>query len=218
MLKNAVFFLIALFLFFPETPVSAEDSGAAIYNFEGKASLRRDNTVYQLDYDMPCKLNDILRSDKDGFIDITMKLFAAARLTGATECRIEEVQTNNRHLKLNYGTLLVNLKPLPPDGSFAIETPIVIASVNSAQFTPKPKNNLFLVQHFKPKEGIPYTVAITRAGNLSVFVKESHTTVTMLEEQVLEIKEGSFAPTARNATEEDLVPLEKANSIYITED
>ena len=216
MKKKFLVFPILAELFLSAVPVFAE--GTAVYNFEGKASLRRDNTVYQLDYDLPCKPNDILRSDKDGFVDLTMKLFAGARLQGAGECLLVKTESNNRSIKLNYGAILVNLKPLPPDGSYEIETPIMIASVSSSQFTPNPKNNLFLVEHVKPKDGDPYSVAITRVGNLSILMKETSTTITMLEGQIVEVPEHAFAPTARNASEENLERLAKANSIYITED
>ena len=211
--------LMGLFLIFQNEPVFADESNAAVYNFDGKASMRRENTVYQLDYDMPCRMNDIIRSDKDGFIDITMKKFAAFRMVGATECLLKKIETDERIIQLNYGTVQINLKPLSSNGSLTIETPIVIASVNGSQFTPEPKNNIFMVIHVKSKnKSTPVTFLVTKQGGLNVQVKESHTSIKMLETQALEVAEGAFAPVARNATEEELQPLEKANGIYITED
>ena len=191
---------------------------ASIYSFEGKASVRRENTVYQADYDMPCQPNDIIRSDKDGYVDITMKSFVGTRMIGSTECQLAQINTSNRLLKLNYGTLMVNLKPLSADGSYKIETPTIIVSVEGAQFTSEPKNYLFLVDYIQPKEGKPYNIVMSRQGTVNVFVKESHTGLTVIEGRMVRVEEDAFAPTARNASDEEMERLAKSNSIYITED
>ena len=72
-------------------PAFAASSDVAVYNFEGKTSMRRDNTVYQLDYDMMLKAGDIVRSDEAGSVDLTMNSFAALRMNGETECLIKQI-------------------------------------------------------------------------------------------------------------------------------
>jgi hypothetical protein len=167
---------------------------------------------------MPCRSKDILRSDKEGFIDLTMTQFAATRMLGAGECLLKRVETNNKIIQLNYGTMIANLLPMESDGSFEIETPIVSVSVSGAQFKPKPKNNHFMVIHEKNKTGPSRSTVISKQGDVNVRVKESHTAVTVLEGRMLRVEEHAFAPTARNASEEELLPLAKANSIYINID
>ena len=200
-------FTLCLFLI-PNLAQAAADK-SYIYDYDGNVVLVRRGVGITLRVDTVLENNDILKTDVDGKMDITMNQLAAARFYGSAECVLDNIQSGSTHLELNDGQGLFNLKASPSGGSFVVETKNIIATATLiAQFWCKTEGDGNNVK----------TVFVVKKGQIQVTVKASGSTINVLEGQALNISSDNFISAPRNATEAESKTVRNINAIIIDSD
>ena len=206
-MKRKSFLIFVLWMLLALPSIHAEPI-VEIYNYEGRVSVLRNGKTFQPNLDFTCQGKDLLHIEPESTIDLSLNYLIGIRFFGPAECELSDVEASNVHLKMGYGTAMVNMKPLSSDALFEIETPTTVVST---------KNAKFLVQSSKQAGKTSLTGVTVKVGTASVYIKSSSSAVTLLEGQHVEVSEDSFIPSSRNATEEELKPLLRVLSIYIVE-
>ena len=198
---------LCLFLL-PDFARAAADK-SYIYDYDGNVVLVRRGLGIKLKANMTLENNDVLKTDVDGKLDITMNQIAAASFFGSAECVLDNIQSGSTHLTLNNGQGLFNLKTSPSGGSFIVETQNATATATLlTQFLCKTETTGDKAS----------SVFVVRKGQIQIIVKASGSTINVLEGQALDISLSNFISAPRNATEKEFNTVRGANSIIIDSD
>jgi hypothetical protein len=133
--KNNLFFIAAIGLFFLTSYAFAEDCETSISKIQGQATLIQDGQSRPAQEGDKLKTGDVVKTSADGTVDFTMGSLAGCRVLPDTECKISDAKKTDMVVKLEKGWALFNMKKLPEDTAFRVETPTAIASVRGTQFS-----------------------------------------------------------------------------------
>ncbi|GEM_PF-1412183 len=183
-----------------------------IYNFDGKSSVVRNHKTIPVDLDMSLKEGDLLRTEKDGFADMTLNGIVGVRLLESGDCLVVNSSEGGMILKTTGGNFLVNMKALSVGSSFRLATPSATVVVSDTL-----PGTQFLVRSQKDSKGEPFTTVISNKNTIYVYIERASVTVSILEGRALEIPMGNVIPAIRLATEEELTAANLALSVYVAE-
>lgn len=186
-------------------PVHAADK-SFIYDYDGNVILVRRGIGQPMKSDMQIKENDILRSDTNGSTDIIMNQLCGIRFQTATECVFEDIKSGSAHLTMSSGWALVNLKPMPSGGEFTLETPNVVITANLL--------TQFLCR-IDGEEKEAATLVAVKKGRVTVRVKSSGASISVLGNQAVDVRPETFITPPRETTQEEAKMLFKVNSVIM---
>ncbi len=207
MKKSAFYFfiLLSLFLAAGTSPAGTENTQILVSNMQGSPTLVRNGQTLPVSMGMACQKNDILKTNENCTVDVSMSGLAGCRLLASSEGTIAESDPKNMQIKINNGNAVLNLKKLPEGTAFKVETPTAIAAVRGTQFWGRvdlgQSNN-------------PVTTFAVREGTVEIFTKATGLNLMIQKGQALDIpKDPSITLSLRTALAQELQAMEQADSI-----
>jgi hypothetical protein len=207
-MKKSLFFISTAFVLFAAC-VSYAAGNATVYTFEGDVSIIRNKKTTPVEQDMPLLDGDILRTESDGMMDLSLNNLAGVRYKSNSEGVLVTGNESEMHLTLKKGAALLNVKKLPSGGDMEFETPMAVAVVaDAAQFS---------CDILPAENNTNKTVITVRRGTIRVRTAESGVTIAVLTGQSVDVVEKAFVPAARNATDEEIKTADEAKNVYIAQ-
>ena len=187
-------------------PLAHAAEGCVINGFTGKIQVLREGVWMDLKEKEVLKTNDHLSTEADATLDMSMNDLAGIRILPRTEVEITGWKSDNMLLNLVKGNLIVNLKKLPADSNFHVETPTALATVRGTQFWGRlEENGETPVTTFAVRQGL---VDVMYKVNFGRIYSLSPGQAVDLPKTVSEIK-----ATMRKALPEELKAMEQADAI-----
>lgn len=185
-------------------PVHAQNE-TVITNVQGGPTIMRQGVAIPASVGMTCEKDDVLVTNVDCVLDVAVNNVAGCRLLASSECTIVNAQPGNMHLKINNGNAVLNLKKLPAESTFQLETPTAIAGVRGTQFWGR----------VDLKEAAnPVTTFAVREGAVDIFAKYAAKNFALQKGEALDIpKTAAAAPVIRPALAEELAAMAQADAI-----
>ena len=199
-------FLILSFLFLFQTPLFALGEKIIISHVAGQPQIIRDGKTIPAQAGASCQTGDILKTvTPECHLDVAMNDLAGCRILPSSECVIVNGSESSMRFQIKSGNAILNLKKLPANSTFEVETPTAIAAVRGTQFWGRvDANNI----------DNPVTTFAVREGMVNIFAKNVGKTFSLEKGQALDIpKDSSTAPVIRPALETELKAMEQASSI-----
>ena len=198
--------LIVIFLLAQTRQAQASDDKSLVYDYDGNVVLLRRGIGLPMKSDMLIQKNDILKTDTNGTVSVTMNQLSGIRFQTASECLFENIKSGGVHLNMSSGLALVNTKSMPTGGKFTLETPTTVITTD------------ILTQFFCRIDGDGdnlSTLVAVRKGRVKAEVKSSGAEISVLENQALDIRPDTFITPPRPVSEEETKALFKINSVII---
>ena len=202
-MKKTFFFVLATLLMAHQASAAEH---AVINNVVGEPMIVRGDKTIPAINGMPCQTGDVLKTPTAGCqFDVAVNGLAGCRVLSNSECVIINGAKSNMKIQIKNGNAILNLKKLPENSSFQVETPTAIAAVRGTQFWGRvDASNL----------NNPVTTFAVREGFVNVFVKSAGKTFSLRKGQALDIpKDTSAVPLIRPALEDEMKTMEQAASI-----
>ena len=187
-------------------------SQTALYAAEG-CTLNRvlgDVKVMREGQEMAAAQNDALKKgDKlmtgpDCTADMSMNDLAGCRVLPGSEVEVAGWKPENMSLNVVSGNVVLNLKTLPKDSNFKVETPTAVATVRGTQFWGRVEG---------PSDS-PVTTFAVREGVVEIMDKASSQMFTLNPGQALDLsKDAATPPALREALPGEMQAMEQADSI-----
>lgn len=198
----AVLFMLSLSLF--GRPLSALAQEAAVTYLEGEAFILRGSDKIPAALGSLCQTGDLLETGGHCTLDLTLNDLAGCRLLASSQAEITNTDASDMRVAIKSGNAVLNLKKLPKNSSFRVETPTAIAAVRGTQFWGR-------VETQNPAN--PVTTFAVREGIVEIFAKTSNQTFTLEKGQALDIPLDGSLPTVRVALNAELKAMEQADAI-----
>jgi hypothetical protein len=177
----------------------------AITKVEGDAQLVRNGQTLPAAVGTPVEQGDTLRAPKGSRVDFSVNGVAGLSAAEGTECQVTRAGAEEMKIDLAIGELRANIKKLPSNASFSVETPTAIAAVRGTQFTSRVTMN---------EQNLPDSSFIVRDSRVDVTVKSSGEKIALNEGLALDVPSvPAGAPEARQATGAELVKMEGTSLI-----
>ena len=204
--RSAMMFLAMIMI--PAGPgiAQAAPDNTRITNVQGTAVLLRGGQTIPAAVGTECQTNDILRTNADGVVDVSINNQAGARILASSESSIISTDPENMQLKINSGDLLLNIEKLPKGSTFKVETPTAVATVRGTQFSGH-------VDIHQPDN--PTSTFAVREDAVDVSVIGSGETFTLGEGQALDIPHEAIGHlTPRQAFGTEMANLEQTSTVH----
>ena len=203
MRRSFFLWLFVLGVFSPEWALAAE--GCAIRSITGDVRIVRDGQS------MPAKANDSLkkgdRIETGGncSADMSMNGLAGCRVLANSQVEVAAWKSENMSLSVEKGNVVLNLKNLPKDSAFKVETPTAVATVRGTQFWGRVEG--------KAQEN-PVTTFAVRRGSVEILDKASSLKFKLEEGDALDLsgKTGG-ALGIRPALDQEMQAMAQADEI-----
>ncbi len=175
-----------------------------ISHVAGHPQILRGDKMIPAEAGGSCQTGDVLKTPTpECHLDVAMNKLAGCRLLPVSECVIVNGSESDMRFQIKKGNAILNLRKLPANSTFQVETPTAIAAVRGTQFWGRVEG-----------EVSPVTTFAVREGSVSIFAKNVGKTFMLEKGQALDIpKDASAAPVVRPALEAELKALEQAPSI-----
>lgn len=210
MKKYRLWSIVALaIVFFGAVPaVRAEEEGAFVTNVQGRASVIRAGVEEPASVGMALRKEDGIKTDVDGRLDLSTNGVAGVRLLALTEGSIKELSPAKVGVSVSKGNVIVNVKELPRENQFDLETPTAIAAVRGTQFWGRVD---------AAGQAAVTTIAV-REGVIQIAVKESGFAFSLSQGQAIDIPPGLGDPQVRPASDAEMQAMARASEIAIWTD
>lgn len=177
----------------------------AITKTEGEPQLVRAGQTLPAVTGTPIEQGDVLRAPKGSRVDFSVNGIAGLSAAEGAECEVAKASESEMRIDLALGELRANIKKLPHNASFSVETPTAIAAVHGTQFTSVVSMN---------EQNLPDSSFIVRDSKIDVTVKSSGEKITLDEGLALDVPSiPSGTPGARQASGAELVKMEGTSLI-----
>ena len=198
--------LLAAAVLFDRRPAQALTEKSIIFNFDGHCSVIRRNRTLPPDADMKLYKDDLLKTEKDSFLEVTLNGLAGFRILGESECRLVSVTDSVMQVRLETGRMLCNVKPLESGTRYLVETPLATAIVRGTQF---------MVDIQKQDRATKVTFAVKK-GYVEVSMNDGSSLVTLAEGQAVDVSnENLVASPPRSLSENDGDKMAGISSVYL---
>lgn len=178
---------------------------AIISKTEGSPQIVQSGQSRPARVGISCGQGDVLKTNAQCSVDVSLNNQAGCRLLSDSECVLISSNEQTIALKLNAGNAVLNLKKLPKDSTFRVETPTAVASVRGTQFWGR-------VDSKTPDN--PVTTFAVREGTVEILTKASGGTFVLQQGQALDIPQNPAVPSLiRPALDEEMSAMEQASSI-----
>jgi hypothetical protein len=176
-----------------------------IAKVQGEVMVTRGDQTWPAKEGMAYQENDILKTGENCMVDFTMNGLAGCRMLASSECAVVSANSNAMAVKVNDGNVILNLKKLPAESSFELETPTAVASVRGTQFWGRV--NPAQIEN-------PVTTFAVREGSVEVLAKTAGQSFMLTPGQALDIPlDASSVPSVRPALDAEMAAMEQAESI-----
>jgi len=204
-MKKSPFFLL-LCLALSQAPLFAAGEKIVVAQMAGQPQIVRGNQMIPAKIGMECRTGDILKTPAAGCrMDVALNDLAGCRVLPASECVIVQGSSSGMRIQIKNGNAILNLKKLPVNSTFEVETPTAVATVRGTQFWGRVEAG---------QADNPVTTFAVREGMVKIFDKKTAKIFSLKKGQALDIpKNAAVAPTVRPALEAELKALEQAPSI-----
>lgn len=177
--------------------------GCTVLSVQGAPAVMRDGQKMDPKPGDQLKKGDVIVANSACGLDMSMNDLAGCRVLADSKLEIAGWKKDNMSVRIVDGNIILNLKKLPEDAAFKVETPTAIAAVRGTQFwgrvsRPTPDNP---ITTFAVREGV---VEITPAGSKETFRLE--------EGKALDLKLGEAA-AVRDALPAEMQAMEQASAI-----
>ena len=199
-LFSAFFFLLAW------VPLCQASGIAVISYVEGGPQILREGKILDAKPGAECQTGDILKTPTpECHLDVAINGLAGCRLLPSSECVLSNASSSNMRLEIKSGNAILNLKKLPADSTFEVETPTAVATVRGTQFWGR-------VDAASPEN--PVTTFAVRQGEVMILAKGVGENFYLKEGQALDIpKNAAAAPSIRPALAEEMQAMEQASAV-----
>ena len=200
MAKKSLFAALAA-LFFGQLAYAAE--GCTLNKIQGDVQVMRDGQMAPAQEKQLLKKGDALQTGSNCMADMSMNDLAGCRLLAGTKVNVMGWKKENMALEVADGNVILNLKKLPEDAVFKVETPTAVATVRGTQFWGRVN-----------QPAHPVTTFAVREGTVEIMDKISSKTFRLEKGQALDIPEArQESPSVRTALPEEMAAMEQADSI-----
>ncbi len=175
-------------------------------------SVSGDVKVMRAGQEIPAQTKDTLKKgDKlvtgaspSCTADMSMNDLAGCRVLPNSEVEVAGWKPENMSLNVISGNVILNLKKLPADSSFKVETPTAVAAVRGTQFWGRVEGS----------SDSPVTTFAVRQGEVDITDKASSQTFKLMAGQALDLpKTASAPPVMREALPGEMQAMEQADAI-----
>ena len=176
-------------------------AGAAevvVTDVRGEPMLMRGNQGLPLGKGMTCEAGDRIVATSGCQADFALNAIAGCRLLPSSHCVLTGTSPADMRLEVKSGNVILNLKKLPPNAKFQVETPTAIASVRGTQFWGRVD---------KAETPNPVTTFAVREGSVEIFSKTAGKTFMLEKGQALDIPLQAAEPVFRPALQEELAAM-----------
>ena len=185
----------------------AAEGKMVVMDVQGDGQIIRQNTAMPATAGMESQPGDILKTGSNCRMDVALNSLAGCRVLPASNVLVMDSKLSAMHLKVNSGNVVLNLKKLPKDSSFELETPTALASVRGTQFWGRVEK--------KAAEN-PVTTFAVREGVVEIFDKISSQNFKLEKGQALDLpKNTTGVPNVRPALPEEMQAMEQADTISL---
>lgn len=199
-----LFFVIAMALL-AATPSASAAEKLIITHAAGTPQVIRGSEVLEAKVGMICQTGDTLKTPTpECQIDLSMNNIAGCRVLPSSEVKISGGSQKDMKVEITSGNAILNLKKLPKDSTFRVETPTAVAAVRGTQFWGR-------VDGQSPASSV--TTFAVREGVVNIFSKKADKTFSLQKGQALDLSQDNTAPEIRPALEAELQALAQASSI-----
>ncbi len=130
---------------------------------------------------------------------------AGCRLLESSQCTIEDSRMDSMQIKVDNGNVILNLKKLPKESSFQVETPNAVATVRGTQFWGRVNLN---------NKEQPVSTFAVREGEVLVYAKPAAKNFLLKPGEALDIPQyAETMPSVRPALTDEMQAMEQAAAI-----
>ncbi len=203
MSKKILLWVFVLGIFTPVAVFAAE--GCRVNQIVGQPLVERDGVTIPLNANDKLNKGDKLKTDANCQVDMSMNDLAGCRILAQSQVEVKGWKPESMSLSVNQGNVILNLKKLPQESSFTLETPTAVASVRGTQFWGR-------VESSTPDN--PLTTFAVREGRVNVTDKLSSQSFQLDKGQALDLpKTANKAPVVRQAMPEEMQAMQQADEI-----
>lgn len=186
--------------------VLSNPSSVVVTQAKGEITISTSRALSQRSLKgMPLAQDDQISTGADGQLDIAINALVGCRLLPSTTCRIIQTQKDRMSLSVVEGNVILNLRQLPSNSSFILETPTAIAAVRGTQFWGRVIPGGEAIQS-------PGTTFAVREGTIQVIDKSSRKYFDLHQGQALDLS-GQTLPVIRPALDDELEAMKQAAEI-----
>lgn len=183
--------------------VLAEPREVRLYEYEGKVKIWRNGQPVKIERDeTPLKAGDTVVTSSEGSAALIFYDFGGCRLSADTQVVLESPSKSFIRMRLESGQVLYSIKRPPSDAVFELKTWLVTAQAKGTQFLGRIR--------MEPREIHTFSLLL---GSLTVNLKESGTSLSLVPGTSADIEKGTYTPPVREHSEEERADLKTANSI-----
>ena len=207
-MKKMLFMLAALLISLGSTALWAAE-GCTINTVHGMPKVLRGDQTLALKAGDTLKKGDLITTPTEQcMVDMSMNDLAGCRVLSGSKLEVTAWKKENMAVKIVDGNIILNLKKLPEDAAFKVETPTAVAVVRGTQFWGRVQDpSIKAVTTFAVREG---SVEITPLG-----ITDGGP-ITLKPGQALDIAKDSGTFLVRQALPEEMTAMEQATAISTT--
>ena len=196
-------FLFALLLF--NFPGHAAEIKMMITGMQGDGQILREKKPMAAGMGAECQKADTLKTGENGQMDVTWNGRLGCRVLSSTELSLTDTNRETMKVDIHQGSVILNVKSLPKDSTFRVETPTAIATVRGTQFWGR-------VQGADSKNSV--VLFAVRQGKVEILEKSSSKTFFVESGEAVDIPAtGSFTPSVRTLLPAEVKVLDQADTI-----
>lgn len=148
-------------------------------------------------------------------VDWSMNDLAGCRVLPGSKVDMAQSDGPDMAVRVLDGNIILNLKALPADSKFKVETPTAIAAVRGTQFWGRVKPGR---PYGGSEEGMTsdITTFAVRKGAVKISYKETGETFDLEEGQAIDLKSGGYTTQVREALEAEMQAMQQADLIPVS--
>ena len=183
---------------------SAQDSQTVVSRVEGQPMLVRGGEKIPATMGMTFQDTDTVQTNAGCQLDLSVNGMAGCRVLPSSEVSLAQVSGDDMRVEIKSGNAIFNLKKLPSQSTFRVETPTAVASVRGTQFWGRVDG----------AQTSPVTTFAVREGSVEITAKAAGKTFILEKGQALDIPmDAAAVPEVRPALQEELDAMQQASAI-----
>lgn len=204
-MKKYFFLFLASCSLFPANSLWAAEAKMAVTGMKGDCQILREDASVAAKMGAECQKSDVIKTGEDGQMDVTWNGRLGCRVLPSTELALKDTNRDAMVVEVNAGNIILNVKSLPKESTFRVESPTAVATVRGTQFWGRVENS-------DPLN--PVTTFAVRKGKVEIMDKNSSQTFFIKPGYALDIpKELNASPKIRKALPVEMDTMAQADNI-----